>query len=178
MKRVLPFAFAALAAALLSAAPASAQTLKIGFLNSQRVISEAPAAQAAQRTLEGEMTRYKAQVDSMGTALQTAQADLQRQASTMTEAVRTQRQTELQQRFAAYQQQVAQIEQTAQRRQAELVDPVMKAINDVVEQVRREGNWSLILDAATGVMVAADPSLDLTQTVIDRLKAGAAPASR
>jgi outer membrane protein len=177
MKRVLSFALAAAAAAAFSAAPAAAQTLKIGYLNSQRVLAEAPAAQAAQRTLEGEMTRYRAQVDSMGTALQTAQAELQRQSATLTEAARTQRQTELQQRFTTYQQRVNEIEQTAQRRQAELVDPVMKAINDVVEAVRREGNWSIIIDSATGVMVAADPALDLTQTVIDRLKA-AAPASR
>ena len=178
MKRVLPFALAALAASLVSVAPAAAQTLKIGYLNSQRVLAEAPAAKAAQRTLEGEMRGYRAQVDSLANVLQAAQADLQRQASTLTEAVRTQRQTELQQRFAAYQQRVNEIEQTAQRRQAELVDPVMKAINDVVEAVRREGSWTLILDSASGVMVAADPALDLTQQVIDRLKAGAPAPSR
>ncbi|HET6231173.1 MAG TPA: OmpH family outer membrane protein [Longimicrobiaceae bacterium] len=183
MKRVLSCgAFAALAMMVMGATQAAAQAaapagpLKIGYVNSQRVLAEAPAAVQAQRALETDMARYKAQADSLGRAIEAARAAYQREQPTLTPAVRTQRETALQQRFEAYQQQVAQIEQTAQRRQSEVVDPVMKQINGVIDQMRTEGGYTLILDSSTGVMLSADPALDMTAQVLTRLR-GAAPAA-
>ena len=41
----------------------------------------------------------------------------------------------------------------------------------IIEAIREEGAYSLILDAASGSIVSADPALDLTQEVIARLQA-------
>jgi Skp family chaperone for outer membrane proteins len=53
----------------------------------------------------------------------------------------------------------------------------MDSINTVIETIREEGAYSLILDVAAGSIVAADPALDLTPVVIERLQssAGVAP---
>lgn len=177
MKRVLSVLGAV--AALVMAAPAGAQQLKVGFINSQRVLAEAPEVAAAQQTLERELPGFRAQVDSLERALQQGQENFQRQQATLSEQVRQQRQTELQQQFQAYQQRVAQLEQTVQRRQGELVAPAMRRINDTVEAVRREGSFSFIVDASNGGIVAVDPALDITDRVIQRLRGGAAaPAPR
>jgi Skp family chaperone for outer membrane proteins len=48
----------------------------------------------------------------------------------------------------------------------------MDGITAIIEQVREEGAYSLILDAAAGSIVSADPALDLTREVIDRLQTG------
>ena len=177
MKRVLSVLGAV--AALVMAAPAGAQQLKVGFINSQRVLAEAPEVAAAQQTLEREIPGFRAQVDSLERALQQGQENFQRQQATLSEQVRQQRQTELQQQFQAYQQRVAQLEQTVQRRQGELVAPAMRRINDTVEAVRREGAFTFIVDASNGGIVAVDPALDITDRVIQRLRGGAAaPAPR
>ena len=47
----------------------------------------------------------------------------------------------------------------------------MDRITEVIEQLREEGAYSLILDVAAGSIVSADPALDLTQEVIGRLEA-------
>jgi Skp family chaperone for outer membrane proteins len=47
----------------------------------------------------------------------------------------------------------------------------MDKVNTVIETIRAEGDYHLILDLAAGSIVAADPSLDLTQEVIARLPA-------
>jgi Skp family chaperone for outer membrane proteins len=55
----------------------------------------------------------------------------------------------------------------------------MDKVNAVIEKMREEGSYALILDVAAGSIISADPSLDLTQEVIRRLKAEApAGASR
>lgn len=65
----------------------------------------------------------------------------------------------------------------AEQRRDELIQPVMDRINTIIEAVRVEGQYHLILDLAAGSIVAADPALDLTQQVIGRLGTAPAPAA-
>ncbi len=180
MKRVLSAAvLGALTALALSAAPGAAQATRIGYVNSQKVIAEAPAAMEATRTLESEATRYRTQVDSLEKALQARQTSFESRQATLAAAAKTQEQQAIQQQFQAYQQRVQTLEQTMQRRQQELMTPVMRRINEVIEAVRKEQNVGIVLDASSGAMLSADPALDMTDTVLARLKQGvpaAAPA--
>ena len=52
----------------------------------------------------------------------------------------------------------------------------MDQITQVIETIREEGNYALILDVAAGSIISADPSLDLTQEVIRRLQTNASAA--
>ncbi|MBA4156386.1 MAG: OmpH family outer membrane protein [Gemmatimonadetes bacterium] len=162
----------ALAQARGAAQPAaSAQATRFAFINSQKVLAEAPGAREAQQTFELDMSRYRTQIDSLEQDLERLRTEYDRQQATLSPAVRQQRQQDMQQRFAAYQQQVGQLEQTAQRRQAELVEPIMKRISDVIEQMRQEGRYAMIFDTSAGALITADPSLDLTDNVLARLRA-------
>jgi outer membrane protein len=82
------------------------------------------------------------------------------------EAVLVQKQQALQQR-------AGQIEQQASARQDELMKPVMDRVQKAIDDIRVAGNYGLILDVASGAMVAADSTLDLTTQVIERLRASA-----
>ena len=175
MKRVFSGGLLALSALVLGTAPAMAQT-KIGYVNTQRVLAESPAAQSAQRAFEADMVRYRTQIDSIEKSFDNQRQAFERAQATMTAAVKTQRQNELQTRYAAAQQQVQQIQETAQRRQSELVQPVMTRINDLIEALRKEQSLGVVLDSSSSGILAADPALDLTDTVLTRLRA-AAPAA-
>ena len=76
---------------------------------------------------------------------------------------------------AEYEQRLSEIDQQAQIRQAELIQPVMDRITTVIETLREEGSYSLIFDVAAQGIISADPSLDLTQEVIRRLTATTPP---
>ncbi|MDB4948721.1 MAG: outer rane chaperone Skp (OmpH) family protein [Gemmatimonadetes bacterium] len=175
MNRFLSGGAAALIALVVGSAAASAQT-KIGYVNSQKVLAEAPAAQTAQHALEADMTRYRAQIDSIEKSFEAQRTAFEGQQATLSATVKAQRQADLQTRYAAAQTRVQQIQETAQRRQAELVEPVMKRINEIIEALRKEQNIGLVLDASSAGILAADPALDLTDQVIARVKA-AAPAA-
>jgi Skp family chaperone for outer membrane proteins len=75
------------------------------------------------------------------------------------------------------QQQVQGIEAQAAQRQQAVMEPVMKRVTDTIDAIRREGGFTMILDAAA-VVSPNDASLDITDRVIARLNGGAAPATR
>ena len=174
MKRILSVGvLGAVAALVLGAAPAAAQ-IKIGFVNSQRILAEAPGVQQVQQTLQAEMARLRAPLDSMEQRLNAANTAFQQQQATLTPQAREQRQSELQQQFAAYQQRGQQLQEQAQQRQQQLVAPVMQQINTAIEALRREGAFTMIVDSSQGGIVTVDPTLDLTDRVLQRMRGGAA----
>jgi outer membrane protein len=152
---------------------AEAQNVRVGYINSQRIMAQAPGTAEAQRAFEAEMQKFQGELEQMETELQTMQESFDRQQATLSQQARQQRQQEMQQRFMAYQQRRGELEETAQQRQAELVEPIMARISEVIEQIRRDDNYALIFDAAAGGLITADPALDLTDRVLERLRATA-----
>jgi outer membrane protein len=153
---------------------AEAQQARFGYINTQRVMAQAPGVEDAQRRFEQEMAPLQAEVDSMARALQQAQQNLQRQAQTLSNDARQQRQQALGQQFEAYQMRVAELDNQAQQRHEELLQPIlqplMPRISQVIEQIRAEGNFAMIFDASAGGLITADPALDLTDQVLQRLR--------
>jgi outer membrane protein len=163
--------FALLALAfLLSAGVAEAQTLKIAYINSQEILSNAPGAEAAQVAFDAEMVGYQTEVEQTEAELQNMEAALQQQQLTLSPEARANREAQLQAKFQEYQQRTTQLQQLADQRRAALIQPVMDNITAIIETMRAEGAYSMILDAASGSIVSADPALDLTQEVIARLQ--------
>jgi len=164
---------AALTLSMAGVLAAQAGGPKIVYVNSQKIIAQAPGRADAEAQFQKEMDQYKAQVQKMGDSLQTMVADYQKAEPTLSQSVKATRTKDLRDRQQAYQQHVQQLEQTAQQREAELVRPIMEQINKIIEQVRTENGYAFILDAGNqaGVVVAADSSLDITDQVIKRLQA-------
>src|SRR5213079_3308331 len=75
----------------------------------------------------------------------------------------------LQQRL---EQRSSELQDKSQQRQRELIQPIQARVNAVIQGLRAEGNYALIFDAdAPGSnIVAADPALDITSKVLERLK--------
>jgi outer membrane protein len=164
---------AALTLSMTGVLAAQAGAPKIVYVNSQKIIAQAPGRADAEAQFQKEMDQYKAQVQKLGDSLKTQIADYQKNQATMTPAARAAREKDLGGKQQAYQQHVQELEQTAQQREAELVRPIMEQINKIIEQIRSENGYLFILDAGSqaGVVVAADSSLDITDQVIKKLVA-------
>ncbi len=167
-----PFAALALVFALV-AGTTEAQTLKIGYINSQEILSNAPGAKEAQTAFEKDMKGYTDEAQQLQDELQRMQQQLQQQELTLSPEAKRNRQQQIQQKATDAQQRMQELDQLAAQRRAELIQPVMDKVNAIIEKMREEGSYALILDVAAGSIIAADPSLDLTQEVIRRLKAEA-----
>lgn len=144
---------------------------RFGYIDSQAILQQLPAAQAAQQEFNQELQSYRDEVAQMEQRLDSMMQAYEQQRATLSAEERQRRETAIRQQQQEYQQRVQQLDQQAGQRQAELVQPIMNEINAVIEQIRREGDYDLIFDAAAGSILAANPSLDLTAQVIERLQA-------
>lgn len=177
MRKQIGLGVAALAL-LLGAGSISAQAApKMVFINSQRVMEEAPGIQTARAQMQQEMQRLEGQMAPLQTEYQAMVEEFQNLPAMTTQ----ERRRELQQQLAAKQQEIqqraAQLEQQAQGKQQELLQPQLERINDVIEQLREERGYSFVFDVSAGGVVAADPSLDITDEVLSRLQAVASQGS-
>ena len=177
MQRVIliPGFLAVLGAVLASTAiQAAAQSpLKIGYINSQAIIAQDPAATAAQEQFQREMVPFESELQALEVEIADLVSRYQAQQITLTANARRTRQDEIVQKQQGYQERMAQIEAEAARRQQELVQPIMERINNIIQDIRSEGSYTFIFDVAGGGLIAADESFDLTGEVMERLAAGA-----
>ena len=169
------FAIVALAL-LVGAGSAEAQALKIGYVNSQQILATSAEAAAAEERFNQEMQGFQAEVQRLEQELSGLQQRYQQQQLTLSPEARANREQQIQQKLQEYQTRTQQLQQQADQRRAELVQPVVDKITAIIETIREEGQYHLILDVAAGSIISADSTLDLTPEVIQRLNAQAAAA--
>lgn len=158
---------------------ASAQGQKIGYIRSSVILDQAPGREAAQSQFEKDAQVYQAEMKRMSDSLDAMVAAFQKSQASMTATARDARQKELQAKNAEYQRRSADLQQKAQARQGELVQPILDKVKGAIEDVRVEGGYSFILNADEGSsIVAMDKNLDLTERVLAKLRAGAGTAAK
>ncbi len=69
--------------------------VKIGYIDSQAIIDQDPAAQEAQKQFEADMTRYRAEVQQLGEDLQQLIDQYDQQQAMLSEAAKANRQEEI-----------------------------------------------------------------------------------
>lgn len=169
--------YAGIAGAQASQAPAA--TAKIGYINSALLLQQAPGRAEAEAQFDREVGVYRQQIQRMDDSLKTMMTAFDRDAPKLDSATRETRRTGIGRKEVEYQQRARGLDSTMQARQAELVKPIMERVQAVIETIRAEDNYAMILDvgAQVSVVVAADKRLDLTDRVLARLKSQGIPTA-
>ena len=166
-------------AAAAQAAAAAAPPTKIGYINSAQILQQAPGRAEAEAQFDREVGAYRQQIQRMDDSLKTMMAAFDRDAPKLDSVAREARRNTIGQREVEYQTRARGLDSTMQARQAQLVKPIMERVQSVIETIRAEDGYAMILDvgAQVSVVVAADKKLDLTDRVLARLKAQAPTAA-
>jgi outer membrane protein len=165
---------------MIVAAPLAAQAqapTRVGYIDTRRVIQEAPGAMDARNTLERELAGFQQQMQAMEDSLQTMMADYQQRSLVMSAEAKQRREQEIMQKRQSFQERAETLQQQAGRRQQELMEPIMARIEEIIGQVRQAEGYAIVFDVASEAIVSADPALDLTARVIERLRAAGPAAS-
>ncbi|MBB5203758.1 outer membrane protein [Inhella inkyongensis] len=160
----------ALTLAALTALPlagVSAQDLKIGFVNSERVVRESNLAKLAQAKLEAEFGRREKDLKDAAARLQAAGEKFEKDAPLLSEAQRTSRQRELVETERDLQRKRREFQEDAQARRNEELQVVVERANKVIKQIFEAEKFDLILQDA----IHASNRVDITKRVIDALNA-------
>jgi outer membrane protein len=105
-------------------------------------------------------------------------ADYQKAEPTMTAAVKDQRQKTLQALENELQQKNSQFQQQFDARKNEVMAPITDVVKKVLDDIREEGCYAMIIMSEPGqsVIASADKNLDVTDKAVSRLRATKAPA--
>jgi outer membrane protein len=166
---------AAASATLLSlSSVVAAQEVKIGYVNSERVLREAAPAKAAQARLELEFGKREKDLAEQGGRLKAAAEKLEKEAPTLSESERARRQRELVEQDRDIQRRRREFQEDLTQRKNEELQGVVERANRVIKQIFEQEKYDVILQEA----IFAGPRVDITEKVIKALNAAPASAPR
>lgn len=156
-------------AVLLAACTAvQAQDLKIGYVNSERVLREATPAKAAQAKLEAEFGKREKELSDVANRLKSAGDKLEKEAPTLSESERNRRQRDLLEQDRDFQRKRREFQEDLNQRKNEELQAVVERANKVIKQIFDQEKYDLILQE----VIFAGPRVDITKKVIDALNSG------
>lgn len=158
---------AVLVAALAFDAQAQADGFRVGFVNTDRIFREANTAKAAQAKLEQEFSRRENDLNDMGNSLKGASDKFEREAPTLSESQRVQRQKRLVDQDRDFQRKRREFQEDLNSRKNEELSQVLERANRVVKTVAEAEKYDVILQEA----VYINPKHDITDKVLKALNA-------
>jgi outer membrane protein len=150
---------------LLMAAGVQAQELKIGYVNSERVLREATPAKAAQEKLQAEFGKRERELADQAARLKASADKLEKDAPTLAEAERTRRQRELVELDRDLQRKRREFQEDLNQRRNEELAGVVERANRVIKQIFESEKYDVILQE----VIFAGPRVDITEKVIKAL---------
>ncbi len=165
---------AAAAVLMSSAAPVLAQDLKIGYVNSERVLREAVPAKAAQTKLEAEFGKREKELTDLAQRLKTAADKLEKDGPTLAPSEQQRRQRELVEQDRDIQRKRREFQEDLNQRRNEELAAVVERANRVIKQIFDNEKYDVILQEA----VFASSKVDITDKVIKALNTPAAPGAK
>ena len=163
------FIKSALGAALLAVAAvgAQAQELKIGYVNSDRVVREAAPAIAAQAKLEVEFSKRDKDLNDLAVKLKAAADKFDKDQVTLSEAEKTKRQRDLVDQDREIQRKRREFQEDLTKRKSDELSTLVDRANKIIKQIFDNEKYDLILQE----VVFASGRVDITDKVIKALNA-------
>ncbi len=151
--------------ALLATGSAVATELKIGYVNTQRIFRDAPAAVKAAKKLEGEFSKRDQDLQRMAKQLQGLQENLEKNSVTLSESDRRSKEKEFAELSREFQRKQREFREDLNLRQNEENAAVIEKANKAIKQIAETEKYDLILQDVVWV----SPRLDITDKVIKAL---------
>lgn len=168
LKRLFGTAALVFLLALGFSAEAQAQNLKVGYANPD-LLQFMPEYQGVYATLQqesqGDQDAYQALIEEFQEKLDR----YQRQQPLLSEESRAERETELRNLQTNIQQAEAAANQKLQRREQQLLQPLLEKLNGAIEAEAQAQSLDLVLSAPAILYVNPDRIIDITEAVATRL---------
>ncbi|MBZ0069850.1 MAG: OmpH family outer membrane protein [Thiobacillus sp.] len=146
------------------AAPAMADT-KIGFVNTERLLREAPLSIAAQKKLEREFASRDQELQKLAKQARDLQAQLDKDGVTMSDSERKNKERDLGNLNRDLQRQGREFREDLNLRRNEELGQIQERARKSIQDIARTEKYDLIIEQA----VFVDPKSDITDRVMKAL---------
>lgn len=163
---------ATLLVALMTLLPVSfasaSDSLKVGYVNTQRIFRDAPTAVKAAKKIEAEFSKRDQDLQRIAKQLQSMQEALEKNAVTMSETDRRNKERELNDLSRDFQRKQREFREDLNLRQNEENAAIIEKANKAIKQIAESEKFDLVVQDVVWV----SPKLDITDKIIKALSDG------
>ncbi|MFV0392599.1 MAG: OmpH family outer membrane protein [Paludibacteraceae bacterium] len=148
----------------------SAQTLKIGHVNSQEIIALMPEVETMEKEMKDASDQWEKELLKMREEYYAKIKQFQETQATLSESIKQARQAEL----ADMEQRISTLNQTAQndlaKKNQDLAAPILEKVRKAINEVAAENSYTYIFDMASQSIIYTSPQAnDITMLVKKKL---------
>lgn len=158
---------------LSSFAPAVAKELRLGYVDSDRILEGYDDYRDARQKLQEEERGYIAKAQGMEDVVKQMMEELDQQSLMLSQEAKQERVNRLKEKqteLESYRREIWGEGGKLYNRNLELSKPVLDKINTAIEKVGRDETYDFVFDASSANIVFALPEHDLTEKVLEQLK--------
>jgi outer membrane protein len=144
---------------------ALAQELKIGIVQSERIMREAPQIKAAEAKIEQEFSKRGKELEEFASRIKAMSEKLDKDAAVLSESDRIKRQRDLIDLDKDFQRKREIFREDLAQRKNEELSVVLERVNKVIKQIAEAEKYDLVLQEA----IYFSPRLDMTDKVLKAL---------
>jgi len=179
MKKIFIVAFAIFSFAISNVSLAQ----KTGFVNLNDLLLLMPERKKAETDIQDYAKQLDSQLKTMSAEYESKVGEYQKQEAMMAEPLKVDKQKELadlEERIRTFQ---STAQESLQKKQSELLEPMVKKAKKAIEDVAKEGSYKQVFDTSSGIVLYNDPADDIAALVKKKLGVGmpeapAAPAPK
>ncbi|ADU92323.1 OmpH family outer membrane protein [Taylorella equigenitalis] len=139
---------------------------KIGFVNTNKLLSESAPAKEAERKIEEEFKKRDTELQKLANDLRTKYENFDKNAPVMTDSDRAKAQRELSDLDTNLQRKRREFQEDFNRRRQDAFAQIVDKANSAIQQIASEEDYDIIIQEA----VAVSDRVDITEKVIKALE--------
>ena len=152
---------------------ASAQEVKIGFVDREKALFSTEQGKKARAELQSKVTAAKAQLQPMADEIQKLQAELEAKKFVLSQEALRDMQAKMLELQNRYESKGKELENQLKIDQARLVAPLEDRLKATIESIGKEQGYSIVLERQVpGLIYYAREAQDITDAVVTRFNAG------
>ena len=143
---------------------ARAAKIKIGLIDTQKIMRESKAAKKTRTVFLQERDTKRAVLKAKQDVIRAMDEELKRKGKDMSASVRKEKAEKLAREIKELRRLRSDLEEELKKRDVELTRKLLREIKEIVQQFSKKGKYTVILEKKS--VVAADEKIDITDKII------------
>ncbi len=144
----------------------AADTIKIGFVDIQKVLEQSDESKKVRSTLESLKSSKEKELEKMVTTAKKLDEDLKKQQNILSDEAKKSKIEELEKMDRDIRRFVSDSEAELAKKQREMENSILNDLVNIIQKIGKEGDYTLILPST--VILYSNKVIDITDTVLKK----------
>jgi outer membrane protein len=147
---------------------AAEQSLKVGVVDLIKALNESDSGKKAKADLEILIKTKQTAIDEKGKEIEKHKNDLEKQSSVLSAEARKSKEDDLEKNIREYQRIVTDSQTEVKKKEHKPTGEILKDLRAIIEKIGQDGNYTMIIENAEGIILYSKPEQNLTEQVIKK----------